>query len=588
MDSLEQKIYAEQVRLTYEPIKLSLISTFSAAVFLIAVQWGVISQSVLLSWLLAMVLLLVAHGFLAYRYCCARPNVADTKIWGHYYVISTTLSGLMWGAGSILFFPESNFGNQITVAFAMVMVSVGGVITIAHIRGNAYALAIPAMLPLVPLFMMEETHITTIFAVMSLAGLAFVLLSASYMYTSSYENIRLRIAAVEHEESLIAAQKTVEKANRAKSEFLSKMSHELRTPLNSILGFGQLLQYDKKEPLTESQIESVGHIMNGGNFLLELIDDILDLAKIEAGKTNLYIENINTKTVLDECLSLIRTMAEDRGIKIVIGEGFNAEFEIRADYSSFKRALLNILSNAIKYNRDKGKVTLDCRATVHGMLHISITDTGLGIQETMFDRLFTPFDRLLAEHSKIEGTGIGLSITKQLIERMDGKIGVNSKIGKGTTFWIELPIEEEKLSNQAPIELESAKNITNLLPTISGTVLYVEDNPTNMLLMKTVIKHIEGLSFIPAETGELGIKLANTDAPDLIILDINLPTIDGFEVLKELQSSQKTRDIPVIALSANVMKEDVEKGIKAGFTHYLSKPIKMNEIAKTIHDILKK
>lgn len=463
----EQKIYAEQVRLTYKPIKLSLIGTFAGAVLLVAIQWGVISQSVLLSWLLAMTLLISSHGFLAYRYFRANPNVADAKSWGQYYVFSTVLAGLMWGAGGILFFPEANFEHQITVVFAMVIVSAGGVITISHIRGAAYGLIIPSMLPLIPLFMMEETYLTTIFALITLVILVFIMLSAFYIHASSYENIGLRITAIDQKESLIAAQKKIEKANQAKSEFLSSMSHELHTPLNSILGFAQLLQRNHKEPLSESQIEYVGHIMKGGELLLELIDDVLDFAKIEAGKIELYIENINTNTVLDECLSLIQTVAEDRGIRVVVGEGFKTKFEIRADYIGFKRVLLNILSNAIKYNREKGKVTLDCHATVQGTLHISITDTGEGIPEKMFDRLFVPFDRLHAQNSQIKGTGIGLSITKQLIERMGGQIGVKSEIGKGSTFWIELPLVETELVDKISDELKSVKDAMSLLPDIT-------------------------------------------------------------------------------------------------------------------------
>ena len=244
------------------------------------------------------------------------------------------------------------------------------------------------------------------------------------------------------EEALIKAKMEAETANRAKSDFLSSMSHELRTPMNAILGFGQMLELSPKEPLAEIQKNYVGYILKAGQHLLELIKEILDLAKIEGGDVELSIEDVCAKTALDECLSLIHPMADERGIEIVVREGFKAAAEIRADPIRFKQSLLNLLSNAVKYNRENGKITLDCHETPGGMLHVSVTDTGEGIPEDMHGKLFGPFHRLGMETTNIKGTGIGLTITKHLIERMDGHIGVDSEIGKGSTFWIELPLAE--------------------------------------------------------------------------------------------------------------------------------------------------
>jgi PAS domain S-box-containing protein len=388
------------------------------------------------------------------------------------------------------------------------------------------------------------------------------------------------------EAALREAKDEAETANHAKSDFLSSMSHELRTPMNAILGFGQMLEFNPKDPLTASQKECVGYILEGGQHLLELINDVLDLAKIEDGNVDLSIEDVGAGEVLDECLLLIQAMADERGIDIVVGDGFETAANIRADQTRFKQSLLNLMSNAVKYNREGGKVTIDCHETPGAMLRVSVTATGPGIPNDMQGELFEPFRRLGAETTKIEGTGIGLTITKRIIERMGGHIGVDTKLGTGSTFWIELPLAERKLIDEAVADRESVDDGAELLPDVTGTVLYVEDNPANLDLMKVIVARIEGLSMISAHNGELAIEMAKSKTPDLIILDINLPGMDGFEALRKLQSLEETKDVPVIALSAIAMLKDIEKGIAAGFRQYLTKPINVEEIVNTIKDVL--
>ena len=385
-------------------------------------------------------------------------------------------------------------------------------------------------------------------------------------------------------DALIKAKEEAETANRAKSDFLSSMSHELRTPMNAILGFGQMLELSPKEPLTETQKDYVGYILKGGQHLLELINDVLDLTKIEAGKVDLSIENVCPRDVLDECLALVHSMADERGIGIVVGEGFKAAAEIRAEQTRFKQSLLNLMSNAIKHNRERGKVTVDCHETPGGMLHVSVTDEGEGISEDMRRDLFEPFHRLGLETTKIEGTGIGLTITKQIIERMGGHIGVDTEIGKGSTFWIELPLAEGKPIDEAVADRETVADKAEPLPDVTGTVLYVEDNPASLDLMEVIVARIERLSMISAHNAELAIELAKSKTPDLIILDIDLPGMDGLEVLGKLQRLEETKDIPVIALSANATPKDIEKGVEAGFKRYLTKPIKVEEVVKSIKE----
>ena len=242
------------------------------------------------------------------------------------------------------------------------------------------------------------------------------------------------------ENELQVSKEEAEKANMAKSEFLSSMSHELRTPMNAVLGFAQMLKYNPKEPLSKSQEESVGHILTGGQHLLKLIDDVLDLAKIEAGKVELVIEDFSPTEILNECLLLITTLAEEHGINVSVPEEAMEVPMVRADHTRFKQVLLNLMSNAVKYNRKNGTVSITIEKVADKMLRIAVTDTGEGIHEDKQKELFKPFSRLGAETSGVEGTGIGLVVSKDLIERMSGAIGVESEVGKGATFWIELPL----------------------------------------------------------------------------------------------------------------------------------------------------
>lgn len=388
------------------------------------------------------------------------------------------------------------------------------------------------------------------------------------------------------ESALLDAKQEAETANTAKSEFLSSMSHELRTPLNAILGFGQLLGFNPKEPLSDSQQKCVDQIMSGGQHLLHLINDILDLSKIEAGQVGLSIEDISPLQVLDECLPLITSMAMVHGIDVSVPDTARDTIQVRADHTRFKQVLLNLLSNAIKYNRENGSVIVATEATPEGMLRISVTDTGDGIPKQKLSELFKPFNRLGAEGSGIEGNGIGLVISKKLVELMGGAIGVQTEVGKGTTFWIELPLVESGHHETVETFKAKAAQADRPLPAISGTLLYVEDNPDNLKLMEVIVSYIEGLSMISAHTGELGIELARAKQPDMIVLDINLPGMNGFEVLNKLQSDEDTKHIPTIALTALATKKDIEKGLEAGFLHYLTKPIQIPTLMEAIKSIL--
>ncbi|PHZ85875.1 ATP-binding protein [Paremcibacter congregatus] len=373
-------------------------------------------------------------------------------------------------------------------------------------------------------------------------------------------------------------------ASKEKSRFLSNMSHELRTPLNAILGFSQLLESSKREKLSDRQRKHLGHITKGGNHLLNLINDILDLSKIEAGKMVMSLETINSRSLINDCLTFAKPIAHKKKIKIQDRSPTNLP-ALHADHLRAKQVILNLFSNAIKYNHENGLIWVETERVKDNMLRISISDSGYGIPKNKQVDLFQPFQRLGAETTDIEGSGIGLVLTKRMVEGMGGAIGFESTENKGSTFWIDLPlatIDEDK-DEPSPIDAEETENA---LPDQSHLMLYVEDNPSNLALMEGIVDEIPNLTLVSAHSAELGLVLAEELKPDIIILDINLPGMDGFEAVKRLRQAEGTKKLPVIALSANAMPQDIRRGENSDFNDYLTKPINLPKLIHTLQAAL--
>ncbi|MEO8118890.1 MAG: PAS domain S-box protein, partial [Rhodoferax sp.] len=392
------------------------------------------------------------------------------------------------------------------------------------------------------------------------------------------ERKRLDQVLQEKNVELESARQVADKANLAKSDFLSSMSHELRSPLNAILGFAQLMESGSPPP-TPSQRASIEQILQAGWYLLELINEILDLALIESGKLSLSLEPISLPEVLLDCQAMIEPQAQKSGIHISFPQ-FDRPCFVSADRTRMKQVLVNLLSNAIKYNRVGGTIDVRFSADTPERLRISVQDTGEGLSGDKLAQLFQPFNRLGQESSTEEGTGIGLVVSKRLVELMGGDIGVQSTVGVGSVFWIELDmtVAVELVADEPLAPLQARAQPGAAL----RTLLYVEDNRANLQLVEQLIARRPDMRLLSAGDALRGIALARSQQPQVILMDINLPGISGLQALNILRDDPATRHIPVLAISANAMPRDIEKGLAAGFFRYLTKPIRINEFMEAL------
>ena len=382
---------------------------------------------------------------------------------------------------------------------------------------------------------------------------------------------------------LIGAKAAAEQANQAKSAFLSSMSHELRTPLNSILGFAQLCASDTLPVTDEQKKEFNANIVKAGKHLLTLINEVLDLAKVESGTVTLAPEPVSIGAMLAECEQFLAASAQERNVTLNISP--DIALHVLADRTRLKQILLNLLSNAIKYNKEHGAVTVTCDRQGRTMVRIAVQDTGGGLTADMLSQLFQPFNRLGQENSAQEGTGIGLVVCKRLAEMMGGAIGVTSAVGTGSTFWIDLP-HAHPPAVAAPKEAFTRRFGNTLQEGEPATLLYVEDNPANMKLIQRLASFRQGWTLLCASDADTGILLAASRQPDVILMDINLPGMSGNDALLVLQRDPRTAHIPVIALTASAMREEVSQGKERGFFHYLTKPVQIEEFYSVVSNAL--
>jgi PAS domain S-box-containing protein len=386
-------------------------------------------------------------------------------------------------------------------------------------------------------------------------------------------------------EELQRAHHQAEAASAAKSEFLASMSHELRTPLNAVLGFAQLLQRDRKEPLSARQLERVDHVLRGGEQLLRLIDEVLDLARIEAGGISISAEPVEVGPLLREVISTLEPMAQRAGVEIAIRPIAAGDARVLADRTRLAQILMNFGSNAIKYNRSGGHVWFGA-SRERDELRIAVSDDGIGIPEDKRAKIFEPFHRAGQESGPIQGTGIGLAISKRLAELMTGSVGFSTQTGKGSEFWVDVPFDQTTtVSERAHVDVPPSVTTTK---GPRHKIVYVEDNPSNIAFMRELIEDMSNLELITAPTAEIGLDLIRAHKPRVVIMDINLPGMSGFDAMQQLAAWPDTKEIPVIALSAAALAKDTSRAVAAGFYRYLTKPVQVDVLTAALEEILSK
>jgi signal transduction histidine kinase/ActR/RegA family two-component response regulator len=382
--------------------------------------------------------------------------------------------------------------------------------------------------------------------------------------------------------TLRQAQQDAEHANSAKSQFISRMSHELRTPLNAVLGFGQVLELDH---VTEEQHRlAVGHIISGGRHLLDLVNEILDISQVESGQLPLSPEAVRVSDLLQDAVELLEPLAERHGILLTTADTHSCDKYIFADRQRVKQILLNVIGNGIKYNRQGGSVTITCAESTPGRMSILVADTGPGIDPSQLSRLFTPFERLGAERTAIEGTGIGLALSRRLAEAMGGVLDLESVVGRGSTFRIEFPLVEGPVDRYERLGGPARVSLAVNHPDVEQSILHIEDNISNVKLIEQILVQRPSVTLIPTMQGRIGLELAREHLPMLILLDLNLPDMQGEEVLTRLRDDPRTASIPVVIISADASQRQVQRLLATGAHAYLTKPIDVRELLHFIDD----
>jgi len=572
----EAELIPEKNRLLYQATTISIIGVLLNVIILSIVQWQVIAHSDIIFWASLMIVSLLFRFISNYYYKDSKNKISHSRFWRKIFFISIMSTAMVWAVAVFYIFPKDNVVHQVFVAFIFAGVSAASVSTLSFDKKIANFYLMLMLVPLSLRFLVTESFVGYMMGLMVMAYMFVLFSSVSRFNRQFLQNVFLA--------------KEAESANAAKSEFLSSMSHELRTPMNAILSLTKLMLIDtESNKLSDHHKKNLNEVIHAADHLLLLINEVLDLSKIESSTFELNLQKENMIHILDECFELIEPLLKSSSIDLINNIDHDKSIIVSVDRVKVKQVVLNLLSNAIKYNRQGGSISVDCDLS-ESEIKLSVSDTGAGLTEDQIDRLFVPFDRLGADRKKIEGTGIGLVISKNLIEKMNGSIGCKSNYGKGSVFWITLPVGEVSglIDNiEHKIDENLGKTIIqNQEPNDEYTILYIEDDLTNIIIVEQLINLKNDIVLLKAETGQQGLDIFYNKQPDLILLDINLPDMSGLEIAKELKQQEKYSSIPIIALSANAMTDDVKKGREAGVDGYMLKPIDFDAFDEMLNSYL--
>jgi len=572
--TMESRIQLEEIRMLYGSMMFSMLATFAVSLIMYFVMYGHAASTEYLSlWFAIMAASILVRSWDTYHFIKAPPDEQSKKSWGTRFLIGSTFAGFWWGMLSWLGYSAEN-EYQALIVVCIVGVVGGALATLSYRWRTIVFFLLPALLILELRLIFEDNEFFTVVSYLLAVFILFTLSTSRRAYKNSNQNIRLRIEADFREEALRAAKNEAEHANEAKSIFLSNMSHELRTPLNAILGYTQLLKHDQS--LNQKQQDNIKEINDAGELLLELVNQVLDLSSIEEGNLQVSIEPVALENILKECKSLIQPLADKNHIRLDFITNFPGY--VMADHTRLKQIILNLLSNAIKYNHLNGMVNVRCSYITENRVRIEVSDTGYGIPKDKLSSLFEPFNRLEINTKKIEGTGIGLTISKKLTDMMKGTLNVQSDVGRGSTFWIELKGFRESIKNGTPQDLSAQTkkpevNNSDLIHT--QKLLIVEDNPSNLKLISSQLSAL-GYKADLASNGKEALKMTRAIDYALVLTDCNMPIMDGYELTTEIRKNNS--HIPVIALTADAFPEREQECLTAGMNDRIVKPVSLKQL----------